>query len=108
MDWQDVPMGMISHDELLNALLAIWKTHYNSVNRNSDTFSQEYEAGFEEGLDAVAQVAGITEGFEAGKANHRARVKAKLQEKVEIVDVLPRVLLDTKIKAKIRGICQRR
>lgn len=94
MDWQDVPMGMISHDELLNALLAIWKAHYSSINRNGDNFSQEYEAGFEEGLDAVAQVAGITEGFEAGKATHRARVKAKLQEKVEIIDV-PTVVLDS-------------
>lgn len=87
MNWQTIPTGTIRYDELLNALLAIWKTQYNAPNRNPDAFSQGYEAGFEEGLDAVAQIAGIAEEFEAAKTNHRAKIKAKLQQvRIEVIE----------------------
>lgn len=87
MDWLNAPIGMIRHDELLNALLALWKTQQSLVSRNeTNAFSQGYRAGFEEGLDGIAQIAGLTEMFEAGKANHNAKVKIKLNDKVEVID----------------------
>lgn len=87
MDWLNVPIGMIRHDELLNALLAIWKTQQGMASQRNgfSEFSQGYQTGFEEGLDAIAQIAGLTEPFETGKANHRARINARL-EKVEVID----------------------
>lgn len=94
MDWLNVPIGMIRYDELLNALLAIWKTRQNTVGRQaSDSFVEAYETGFEEGLDAIAQIAGLVEEFEAGKAMHRAKIKAKLRPNVEFIDSQA-VLLD--------------
>jgi len=85
MDWLNAPIGMIRHDELLNALLALWKTQQRLASRNeTDEFLKGYQAGFEEGLDVIAQVAGLTEAFEAGKASHRAKVK--LNDKIEVID----------------------
>ena len=86
MDWRNVPIGMIRNDELLNALLAIWKLQYNNVSRDSSEFSEGYLTGFEEGLNAIAQVAGLIEGFETGKTVHSAKIKAKLNAKVELID----------------------
>lgn len=86
MDWRNVPVGMIRNDELLNALLAIWKLQYNNTIRDSSEFSQGYLTGFEEGLNAIAQVAGLIEGFETGKSIHSAKIKAKLASKVEFIE----------------------
>lgn len=85
MDSQNSLVGIIRYDELLNILLAIWKTRFNAASRNIlDESSLTYEIGFEEGLDAIAQVAGLTEKFEASKAFHRAKVKADLNSKDKI------------------------
>ena len=86
MDWRNVPLGMIRHDELLNALLAIWKIQYNNTIRDTTEFSRGYLTGFEEGLDAIAQVAGLMEGFESGKSAHCTKIRAKLASKVELID----------------------
>jgi len=87
MDWLNAPIGMIRHDELLNALLAIWKTQHGLASKNDmSEFSEGYQVGFEEGLDAIAQIAGITEAFEAGKAIHRAKIMARLNSRVEVID----------------------
>ena len=86
MDWQNIPPGMMQNDELLNALLAVWKLQYNNVLRDSSEFSRGYLTGFEEGLDAIAQVAGLIEGFESGKSSHYAKIKAKLDSKVEFIE----------------------
>ena len=86
MDWRNVPIGMIRHDELLNALLAVWKLQYNNATRDSSEFSQGYLMGFEEGLNAIAQVAGLIEGFETGKSVHCTKIKAKLNSKIELID----------------------
>jgi|GEM_PF-1832076 len=84
MGWRDVPIGMMQNDEILNALLAIWKTqHYNSL-RNGGPPGDEYDAGFEAGLDAVAQAAGLSESFDDEKARYRlkTRQQRKLQARV--------------------------
>jgi hypothetical protein len=96
MDWQGVPIGMIRHDELLNALLAIWKTQYSIIanRRDHSEFSEGYQLGFEEGLDAVAQIAGLTELFEAGKASHRAKTREKLNLRVDFIESPTRFLKD--------------
>lgn len=95
MDWQNAPIGTIRRDELLNALLAIWKTRHSlNTRRHSSEFYEPYELGFEEGLDAIAQMAGLIEEFEAGKAFHRAKIKAKLETRIEIIDS-PATLLDS-------------
>ena len=86
MDLRNTAIGMIRHDELLNALLAIWKTQNSIVNTHNSRFSQAYKLGFEEGLDAIAQAAGVAEAFEAGKAVHLAKIKAKLDSELEIID----------------------
>lgn len=78
MDWPDAPIGMMRRDELLNVLLAVWKTQYSITRRiDASEFAQGYQAGFEEGLDALAQAAGLTDEFEAGQAAHRAKVQVK-------------------------------
>ena len=46
----------------------------------------DYIVGFEEGLDAIAQIAGLIEEFEAGKAAFRARQKVKFESQVELID----------------------
>ena len=86
MDWRNVPIGVIRHDELLNALLAIWKIQYNNATRDASEFSKGYLTGFEEGLDAIAQIAGLLEGFETGKATHCNKIRAKLDSKIELID----------------------
>jgi hypothetical protein len=87
MDWHNAPIGTIRKDELLNTLLAIWKTQYSSTNQYDSTrLSEAYTSGFEEGLDAIAQAAGLTEAFESGKACHRSKIRAKLDAKVEIIE----------------------
>lgn len=86
MDWRNVPVGMIRNDELLNALLAIWKLQYNNASRDSSEFSQGYLTGFEEGLNAIAQVAGLIEGFESGKSVHCSKIRAKLTSKMEFIE----------------------
>lgn len=86
MDWRNVPIGMIRHDELLNALLAIWKLQYSNATRDSSEFSQGYLTGFEEGLNAIAQVAGLMEGFESGKSVHCTKIREKLDSRVEFID----------------------
>jgi hypothetical protein len=78
MSWPNTVIGIIRHDELLNALLAIWKTRYNAATRNDlNEVSEIYEIGFEEGLDAIAQIAGLSEEFDSGKALHRSKIKRK-------------------------------
>ncbi|MCL4298144.1 MAG: hypothetical protein KJ077_20565 [Anaerolineae bacterium] len=90
MDKFSAPVGMILYDELLNMLLAIWKAQQGLVSKNeSNEFSQGYQIGFEEGLDTIAQVAGLNEIFEVGKAAHRAKIRARLNAKVEIIDSEP-------------------
>lgn len=87
MDWLSAPIGMIRRDELLNALLAIWKTQYSLTQQNMfNEISPGYQIGFEEGLDSIAQIAGLTEFFEAGKVAHRAKIKAKLNLALEVID----------------------
>lgn len=86
MDWRNVPVGMMRNDELLNALLAVWKLQYNNAARDSSEFSKGYLMGFEEGLDAIAQIAGLIEGFETGKSGHHTKIRAKLDSKVELID----------------------
>lgn len=96
MDWGNSPIGTMRHDELLNALLAIWQTQYNIIasRRDPSEFAEGYETGFEEGLDAIAQVAGLTEYFETGKALCRARMKEKLSVRIEFIDGRPALLSD--------------
>lgn len=90
MDKLNAPVGMILYDELLNMLLAIWKAQQGVVIKNElNEFSQGYQVGFEEGLDTIAQVASLTEVFEAGKAIHRAKIRARLNSKVEVIDSQP-------------------
>jgi hypothetical protein len=86
MALQNSPIGMIRHDELLNALLAIWKTHKSIVNRHSSEFSRGYQLGFEEGLDAIAQAAGLIDAFESSKASHLAKYKTGSKSKIEVID----------------------
>ena len=84
MKWQDTPIGVIRYDELLNALLAIWKTRYSAAmtnQQNQGELSKMHELGFEEGLDAIAQIAGLEDLFEAGKATRRAKIEQKLNER---------------------------
>lgn len=86
MDWRNPPIGMIRHDELLNALLALWKTQQSMALRNDfDEYSQGFQAGFEEGLDAVAQIAGLTDTFETSKTLYRAKIKVSLNSRIEII-----------------------
>lgn len=78
MNRPNTMIGIIRHDELLNALLAIWKTRYNTSARNDLNEKYEiYEIGFEEGLDAIAQIAGLSEEFDLGKSLHRTKIKKK-------------------------------
>lgn len=87
MDWRNPPTGAIRRENLLNALLAIWKTRQGTPKRyDLDDFSKGYEVGFEEGLDAIAQIAGLTEDFEAGKAAHQAKIKMKLNSQAKLID----------------------
>lgn len=86
MNWQNVPIGIMRRDELLNALLAIWKTQYNITARDSSEFSKGYLTGFEEGLDAIAQIAGLLEGFETGKAIHCTKTRENLDSKAKLID----------------------
>jgi hypothetical protein len=86
MIWQTTPIGVIRHDELLNTLLAIWKVRHSSNIQIQNDFSEAYETGFEEGLDAIAQAVGIAEEFDIGKAHHRAKIKSKLDAKIEVID----------------------
>lgn len=80
MELKDMPIGIMRNDELLNALLAVWKTQYSITRRiHTSEFAQGYQIGFEEGLDAVAQAAGLAEIFEAGKATYQVKVQAKLK-----------------------------
>ena len=84
MKWQDTPIGVIRYDELLNALLAIWKTRYSAAmtnQQNQGELSKMHELGFEEGLDAIAQIAGLEDLFEVGKATRRAKIEQKLNER---------------------------
>ena len=92
MEWQTVPMGMMRHDELLNALLAIWKIQHNMACRNGQNhFSGEYLTGFEEALEAVAQATGLSDAFEEGRISHQAGNRAKF-ENLEVVDSQATVL----------------
>ena len=62
--------GMIRHGDLLNVLLAIWKMEYASMAQHPNGFTKSHLAGVEEALQAVAQVTGLGEVFNADKANH--------------------------------------
>jgi len=64
------PAGMIRHGDLLNVLLAIWKMEYVSMAHHPNGFAKSHLAGVEEALQAVAQVTGLGEVFNAHKANH--------------------------------------
>lgn len=64
------PAGMVQHDDLLNILLAIWKMEYASVAQHPGGSAKSHFAGVEEALQAVAQVTGLGELFNAHKANH--------------------------------------
>lgn len=80
MDWRNAPTGTIRRDELLNALLALWKTQYSLLNNSiSDNFVEAYHSGFQQGLEAVAQMAGIAEEFETGKATQQAKIRARIE-----------------------------
>ena len=85
MDWRDVPAGMMRYEELLNALLAIWKTQFNINSRHHGNADRIYEIGFEEGLDAVAQAAGLDDHFAAAKARFRNRLREKTEGPVQLV-----------------------
>ena len=75
MGWRDVPVGLMQNDEILNALLAIWKTqHYNSM-RSAGPPVDDYDAGFEAGLDAIAQAAGLADIFENEKTRYRLKTR---------------------------------
>lgn len=86
MNGRNVPPGMMRNDELLNALLAIWQLQYNNATRDSTEFSRGYLTGFEEGLNAIAQIAGLIEGFESEKSFYYTKIKASLDSKVEYID----------------------
>lgn len=87
MDWRNAPIGMIRHDELLNALLALWKTQQSiALHSNFDEFSHGFQAGFEEGLDAIAQIAGLTELFDTSKSRYRAKYQNQLDPTVKIIE----------------------
>ena len=87
MNWQDEPLGLIQYDDLLNALLAMWKTRYSLANNiHRSQLSEMYELGFEEALDAVAQLAGLTSWFEAGKAEYIGKVKRRQQGDAEVIN----------------------
>lgn len=86
MDWRDAPAGMMRYEELLNALLATWKTQFNISSRHNSNADRIYEIGFEEGLDAVAQAAGLDDHFEAGKARYRARLRERTAGPVKLVE----------------------
>ena len=64
------PVGMIRDDDLLNVLLAIWKMEYVSMAHHPSGFAKSHLAGVEEALQAMAQVTGLGEVFNAQKANH--------------------------------------
>ena len=64
------PVGMIRHDDLLNVLLAIWKMEYASLAQHPSELAKGHLASVEEALQAVAQVTGLGEVFNADKANH--------------------------------------
>ena len=87
MDWQEMPLGMIRQDKLLNALLAIWKTRYSLSNGPHQTEPlRMYELGFTEALDAMAQFSGISEHFEAGKAAHQHQVILKQRSQSQLLE----------------------
>ena len=84
MNWQDIPIGMMQNDELFNALLALWKTR-NTIagTHNRNELTEMYELGFEEGLDAVAQLAGLSELFDKAKHEHRLRLERQLSQRAK-------------------------
>ena len=87
MDWQNITFGSIERDGLLNALLAIWQTRQNMKHRNClDELSEAHERGFEEGLDVIAQIVGLSEAFEAGKSAHQAKTREKSSISTRIID----------------------
>lgn len=87
MDWRNAPIGMIRHDELLNALMALWKTQQSMALRsNFDEYSHGFQAGFEEGLDAIAQIVGITELFDTGKSSYQAKLRNQLDPAIKVIE----------------------
>ena len=82
MDWRTAPIGMVRYDELLNALLAIWRTQYRNVTRYTGESVASYMAGFEDGLDAIAQNTGLIEEFESGKAT----IKTQWNSQATVID----------------------
>jgi len=96
-----VPLGMIPYDKLLNILLALWKTQFNTSNSSGnqpDAYAAGYSAGFEEALDAVAQVADLTEAFDVGKAIHRTKNRVKFDPNIEIIGS-PATVVDRYLKS---------
>lgn len=86
MDWRDIPVGIIQNDELLNALMAIWKTRYDLMNKfPQNEVATIYSQGFEEGLDAIAQVAGIETFFEARKEAYKTKLEHKQITKAKLI-----------------------
>ncbi len=86
MGWRDVPIGMMQNDEILNALLAIWKTQHSNTIRNTGLPMDEYDVGFEAGLDAVAQVAGLAEVFDNEKTRHRLKTRRQRDLQVRVIE----------------------
>lgn len=90
MNWQNRPIGMTRHDELLNALVALWKTRCSISLQTSDAAALLFEQGFEEGLNAVAQIVGLSSDFEAVKAEHYAQ--RRTHSVMTVIQELPQLL----------------
>lgn len=86
MQRREMPLGMLRRDDILNALLAIWKSRRTVALRDPSQFNQDYEIGFEEGLEAIAQFTGLAEEFEVGKAGNTTRTKSRLDPAIKTIE----------------------
>ena len=86
MNWRDTPIGIIQNDELLNALTALWKARYDMAMRfpNSEA-AAIYDQGFVDGLNTVAQVAGIDEFFEDRKQAHMMKAEKQRSDNARLI-----------------------
>ena len=90
MTYQEIPIGMLQNDELFNALMGLWKAR-TSVPAESQG-AELYNLGFDAGLDAVAQVAGLSELFNEAKARHQRRLAARLEAQPSVRVEAPSML----------------
>ena len=86
MGWRDVPIGLMQNREILNALLAIWKTQHHNTIRNAGPPVDEYEAGFEAGLNAIAQAAGLADVFDNEKTRYRLKTRRQPNLQARVIE----------------------